>query len=377
MNRIFAYTMLTVFLASPNDSNANTPVGPCTIDRSWSTAAPIQWFNSSSHSYLCRVAEKMNLNCSQVLNAYVPFEASFHLTKLAPPLPRSPYRIEPLTHRVWLTDDNNPKEIDSERLSFYQASLKLHNNSITENHFWCRNPTKIPKTIQAIKNFGVPVIIHSMGDFEDSFITKNIIKAYMKDGLYAFAGQLIRAEIILMFGGLYMDIGLEQQHDVTDYFKKYDFLHAIWHDQTLDIQALAAKRNLPFLQASLELIRDLPNIISGIQEKPTPHDLLGFSRYSARLLTLAQEQDISLQIGFLFAGEDFFYHGYGSWHNQTHMVTPSYFLKAAEKPEYCHIPFSEKPVVSRDLFGCILSKKRKLDCKRIQAAHKPLEVAFQ
>ena len=284
----------------------------------------------SSEEYICAVGAYYNLMCEQILNALKHYEGGFLKTKDILPAPDAPYIIEPKTHRIWFTSAQNPQEVPLEKLRFYNQSLQFYEGKPFEHHFWCNGAYLIPQTIAAIRQFNVPVVIHEIIDVVDQFITKKLFQRFLRDEHFAYACDLARQEILWQQGGLYMDIALEQTHDIDVYFKKYEAIHLIGYNLDLANGAIGAKIDSSLLKDSLNLVNQFPKLLSEIPFTPSSYTLLGLMHWHAWRLNWSQLKSPTTSIGFLYMGTDFHYQGFGSWQNDKHTLTTGYFINAAK-----------------------------------------------
>ncbi len=284
----------------------------------------------SSEEYICAVGAYYNLMCEPILNALKQYEEGFLKSKEILPEPDAPYIIEPKTHRIWFTSAQTPQEVPLEKLRFYNQSLQSYEGKPFEHHFWCNGAYLIPQTIAAIRQFNVPVVIHEIIEVVDRFITKKLFQRFLRDEHFAYACDLARQEILWQHGGLYMDIGLEQTHDIDVYFRKYEAIHLIWYNLDLAHGAIGAKIDSPLLKNSLELVTQFPKFLSEIPFTPSSYTLLGLMHWHAWRLNWSQLKSPPTSIGFLYMGTDFHYQGFGSWQNDKHTLTTGYFIDAAK-----------------------------------------------
>ncbi len=272
----------------------------------------------SEMEYICALGAFYNLTCSHLLNAHFPYEEVFYQTRDEPISSDAPNIIDPQTHRIWLTSADAPKEVSADRLAFYNHSLQFYKDKPFEHHFWCNDKNLIPETIKTIRNFNVPVIIHEVGEIEEMFITKKLYKSLLEGKHFAVACNLARQEILLQYGGLYMDIGLEQLRDIGDYFKRYDWIQTLGNgpgNKHLNDFALGAPKGSNLLRNSLKFSAQIPELLNKIPVLPDGHALVLLNTLSAWRLAWATEKAPKSLLGFVFRDSDFNYHGFASWHN--------------------------------------------------------------
>ena len=285
----------------------------------------------SEKEYVCAIGALYNLSCDQIWDAHKPYESVFQENRNIPVSDDAPYLIEAKTHRLWLTPPDAPKEVAEDRLQFYNQSLQFYAGKPYEHHFWCNGKHLIPQTIATIEKFNIPGVIHEIEEVLDRFITKNLFRIFLNDKRLSKAGDLARQEILLQYGGLYADIGLEQLHDLEAYFKKYTWIQFMWLDRPncsyrLGSSALGAQKGSQLLRKSLRFIRELSNVVSRIRLKMESGE--GASMlitWHAWRLFWALEEAPKSSLGFVYKNIDFDYHGFSSWHWEMDTFSVDYY----------------------------------------------------
>ena len=237
--------------------------------------------------------------------------------------PDAPYSIEPKTHRLWLTSQDSPREVPTSHLAFYSKSLQFYKGKPFVHHFWCNDKTLIPRTIARIQRFKVHVIIHELNEIMDNFIAKDLFKKLFDDGLFSFASDIARQEILIQEGGMYTDIGMEQLRDIEWAFKKYDRVMCIsgsWVDNHL----IAAKKNSPFYVNSLNLLVPIVKYMLEQKINLSPHDRAMFLTVRLWQLVEAMEGKSTQRESFFYESIDYQWHGLGSWKHLTSRLSLTY-----------------------------------------------------
>ncbi|MDP2194042.1 MAG: hypothetical protein Q8K36_05910, partial [Alphaproteobacteria bacterium] len=129
------------------------------------------------------------------------------------------YLIPPIIHRVWLTDHDDPQEVPLDKLENYSHSVHQFSDTEFRHIFWCFNPDDIPETIRILRTFSPSVEIHTIDEVVSKFICAPLINKLLRDKLFGFASNIIRKEILYQWGGIYNDIGLRQEIDISKLLK--------------------------------------------------------------------------------------------------------------------------------------------------------------
>lgn len=245
----------------------------------------------------------------------------------------TPYLIQPDTHRIWLTDGDEPQEISEDQLDFYAQSLEFYKDRPEVQHFfWCFDETKIPRSCQRIREMGVAIRQVNW----QSFVTKKLFEKLIVYKLYGFASNLARMEILYAQGGIYMDIGLEQRRDILPLLKKFDCIfHSRPKDGDVDVRSMAFHQGHRFLAEHLTFISNLPNL--PLEQKripmgkgPSYQGIVTGYMINAKIPAFLNENPEN-RIGFFIEDTDFIYHGKLMWKAQwikaLFSTNPSFFYE--------------------------------------------------
>ncbi len=132
-----------------------------------------------------------------------------------------------ITHRVWITNHENPYEIPQERLEMYFKTLQnLGKESTTSwaHYFWCLDKNKIPQTIQTLQNSGLAIQIRELKEIWPSFRGKDIFERLYQGKYYTAISDIVRFNLVYLLGGVYSDFGVLFNKDLTTLFNNYDYL---------------------------------------------------------------------------------------------------------------------------------------------------------
>ncbi len=211
-------------------------------------------------------------------------------------------RIPHITHRIWITDTQNPHEASAEQLSLYLQSLEELSPD-WEHHFWCMNPDSIPQTIHILKTSKAAIQIHKLEEIYPVMKGKHVFDAYYNDKQFCFASDIARQNIVYQMGGVYADLGTLFLTDLTPFVDAYDYI--FWHNirsAFFDQSFFGYKKQDPLFKKYLENLDTLykmPNSVKEVTQTPrkkmgwhTPPHLMvlvdGFSKPEDRFLFVPQ-----------------------------------------------------------------------------------------
>jgi hypothetical protein len=239
----------------------------------------------------------------------------------------APYLIEPKTHRMWLTSAHSPQEVPLRLLHSYQKSLELYIGKKFSHYFWCMDKNLIPQTIAIIQTFSVPVEIHEMKEIVSRFVHKVAFNNLINENMFRFASSLARQELLVLEGGLYSDMGIEQTQDIEWTFKKYHYVLPI-RGSLMDNHFMAAAKGSKFFIKSLHLLHNLMH--SPVAKKIPKKKLEGFLAPILWQLLAAKEKMPYISEGIYFEGLTYKYQGLGSWYKDPRVLPLEYMLEKNE-----------------------------------------------
>lgn len=178
-------------------------------------------------------------------------------------------RIPHITHRSWFTSTKTPKEPSIKRLNLYLQSLKKL-PSDWEHNFWCIDPTQIPETIKILQGSGIPIKIRKLEEISETMKAKHVIEAYYDHNQFCLASDIIRHNIVYLFGGVYSDLGTNFVEDLTPYVNAYDLIFPT-NSQFIDQSFFAYKKHEPIIKSYLEILDNLyklPKKIKAVTRNP-------------------------------------------------------------------------------------------------------------
>jgi hypothetical protein len=165
--------------------------------------------------------------------------------------------IPKISHHIWLTSIESPKEISSQDLMYIKKTLSLINEkSGWKNIFWTNNKNLVPNTIKELSEYNI--IIKEI-NYENIQNFASIEKIYLESFNYNFAmpSDIISYMILQEFGGVYFDVDYELKQPIDNLLRKYSFLA---HEEPMDNlyignALIGAIPNHPIINEALNLVK--------------------------------------------------------------------------------------------------------------------------
>lgn len=239
------------------------------------------------------------------------------------------FTIPAITIRVWLTGADNPSEISESTLKNYRESLVHYRDATYKHTFWCLDPTKIPKTIEALSSFEDSVEVHSIQEVMHNFICSDLIKKLLADDLFGFASNVIRKELLHIFGGVYNDIGLRQTMSITNYMKAFKYLFYINERGFVDVCLMGVQPQSELMGRELNFIKNLKSVDKKVHLYRSDQFPQGWTTTRSLYLTLMSASWEKMY--FVKQNREFTYHGMRLWNTSPQYKVlrdnPNYFFE--------------------------------------------------
>lgn len=170
------------------------------------------------------------------------------------------------THRIWLTNANNPSAIPHEHIERYIKSVRqLNDLACGWNHkFWCWEKYQIAaETLTLFEKSNIEVLEINTAAYLTRFQAMHFVHAAIDHSLYTLAGNILRNNILHLEGGLYMDMGTEILLNPTSLMRTCDIFAHLRKGRTdktawwIDHDFMAAMPGNPINRLFLERISRL------------------------------------------------------------------------------------------------------------------------
>lgn len=166
------------------------------------------------------------------------------------------HKIPCITHKIWVTSDENPIEMPQYYIRWYENSIK--HNSTDEgwlHYIWIENKNKLPEFAKKLEGHPSIKIMELDKDLPEALITGDTYRQAIKKKQFGKASDILRLEILNQYGGWYLDTDIELYQSLKPYGKVYDMVVALEPMSILIGNALVAARpSHPVILKSLELI---------------------------------------------------------------------------------------------------------------------------
>jgi len=163
-------------------------------------------------------------------------------------------KIPRILHKSWLTRD---REIPQKQLRItYQTYQILRQSYHTWRFiFWTNRVSNIPETVAFLRKFCPEMEIREVQPTHDIPLARFIYQAFLEDGRYANANDILRLNIIRAHGGLYLDMGVQLEYDLTALLIPFENVFA-FHSHLVDTGIVGAAPNDPFWDTWLNFLEN-------------------------------------------------------------------------------------------------------------------------
>lgn len=167
-------------------------------------------------------------------------------------------KIPLITHHIWLTNPDNPKNMDEDYIKWMENSIKLNPVKDGWQHFlWIQSKDLLPDLVNRVAR-NKSIIIKELSE---DILSKMVNRTEFEDALYnrhkfGMASDILRVELLNIYGGAYFDTDYEALQSFKGLLTMYNFIASQEPMSHFLCNAfLAASPNHPVLKKMIELIK--------------------------------------------------------------------------------------------------------------------------
>ena len=177
--------------------------------------------------------------------------------------------IEHATHRVWLTNPANASEPPGWATEFYIKSVELHPE--LEHFLWCEDKAILRNTMRLLNRSSVKINVREVREIRDRMKGVELYDLLSRQGYFVMACDVLRLDLVRLFGGLYTDYGYHITANITGLLDRFDIITNQFVGQDpLDIHCdtniLAARSGNPTIEKFMRFITNL-EIVRPVKEE--------------------------------------------------------------------------------------------------------------
>lgn len=167
------------------------------------------------------------------------------------------YKIPLVTHKIWVTSDDAPKNPSLQYIKWLENSIE--HNPLSDgwtHYFWIESKEKLPELTKLLENH--PTIkLMELKDLDTStFVTGDTYLKAIKNKKFGKASDIIRLELLRQFGGFYLDTDYELFQSLAPYSKAYDMMMGLEPMSVYLCNAfMGARPDHPVVNKALEMIQ--------------------------------------------------------------------------------------------------------------------------
>ncbi len=125
-----------------------------------------------------------------------------------------------ITHKVWITDPNNPNQIPEITLALVKEQYL--NLPDYQHLFWTNCPEELEPSFYELRKLGINFEIHHTDELA-RIPARNIFNAYVNQNMFAFASDIVRLQITATIGGIYTDMGWPLKREISRLLLNFDY----------------------------------------------------------------------------------------------------------------------------------------------------------
>lgn len=224
-------------------------------------------------------------------------------------------RIPLITHHIWLTTQNNPKELPDQYLAWMKTFPQKNPLSEGWEHLlWVQDKTKLPQSLEKLADSGIQVR-EIQEIFPNGWVLQEEFEKAVAEKKFGKASDMLRYALVDEIGGLYADTDTQVFHNLRNLFFLYDSIISAEPFPTPCIanHCLATRPKHPMMQECLRLIkRNLDEDLAPSYIKKCTHKLWRTvieTGPAALALAFHKSADQENNIDMIFPSELLFPHG--------------------------------------------------------------------
>lgn len=157
------------------------------------------------------------------------------------------FTIPKMTHHIWLTDPQRPREVSEEDIRTTLKTLQMLPASDGWRHIlWVNKEGLIPKTLDALQQAG-PIEVRTVS--KKHLVNFSIFKKSYEKSFgfnFAMASDIVRIAVLEAYGGVYLDFDFEVLKSLDEQVNTYSFF-------AFENSMIGAHKHHPILQNALKM----------------------------------------------------------------------------------------------------------------------------
>lgn len=166
-------------------------------------------------------------------------------------------KIPHITHHIWFTSPQSPREIKERDLMFFiENSMLLNAESNDWKHIlWCNSKKLIPKSIAILEDYNIQIL--ELDDlYNGDFPLKSILLNVIDNREFGKASDIFRYIVTQQLGGVYFDMDYKLYHPLGKLTCTFDSFFGLddFGERYFGNAFIAAKPHHPILETAVALI---------------------------------------------------------------------------------------------------------------------------
>jgi hypothetical protein len=181
------------------------------------------------------------------------------------PLTDTLNRIPHVHHGSWLTDEDNPTEVPDDKLQAFIDSCNILNTGASDwkHMVYVMSKRKVPNAVKILEQANIEV--HEISEILPHMKGRKIFDAFIADKRFTNANDIFRMNLA-KFGGLYHDLSIRLERDLTSVLAKYHRAFFLRPWGNADHNFFAIPKDDSIFQEILERIDDLSSFPKNLKE---------------------------------------------------------------------------------------------------------------
>jgi hypothetical protein len=149
------------------------------------------------------------------------------------------FLVPPISHYLWLTSKNDPREIKENDLQNIFNNLQMIKDSSSfpqdwQHILWVNDKNLIPKTVERVSNSDLE--IKELSEIKSFMYSYNLSMKTFEQKHLGLSVDIIRMDLLNIFGGFYADLNYKIKYSPELLMKKFNFIVESDVENPMDVE---------------------------------------------------------------------------------------------------------------------------------------------
>ncbi|MGF9759452.1 glycosyltransferase [Microvirga sp. 0TCS3.31] len=139
-------------------------------------------------------------------------------------------KIPKISHRMWLTNPEAPREPSSIFVDRFIQNSKSAFDREWRHYFWVQDEAHLPSTLDKLRNANCGFEVKLIGKDLAQDECMAVVNRFIQERKFALASDVTRMKCLNEHGGMYLDLGVTFNARVDGLLSKFTYCFLLWHN---------------------------------------------------------------------------------------------------------------------------------------------------